>query len=226
MNWILIATLIIFFCFHALAKKLKSPFVNSLVFSVILLLILCYFADMSYPVYRDHVTLINQLLPYSVVALAYPLYELLPRIKRSWKSLLSITLIASLLSMISGVLCVWLLGGSENIAVSILPKSVTTAIAVTLSEQQSSMPSITAFCVIFAGLTGSLLGYPILTLFKIRSAKARGLALGSVSHALGTAKALETDINDGAFSALAMVLCGVFTALLAPFLFPLCAFLF
>lgn len=225
MDILLIVTIIVFLCLHTLAKKIRSPFFNSLVLSVIILMVLCLSLDITYPVYKQQVHLINDLLPYSVVALAYPLYELLPQIKREWKSLFSITLIASVLAMISGVCFVWLLGGNENIAASILPKSITTAIAVTLSEQQQSlthtMPSITAFSVIFAGLIGSLFGYPILTLFKIKSAKARGLAMGSSSHALGTAKAAETNFDDGAFSALAMVLCGVFTAFLAPFLFRL-----
>lgn len=224
MNWILITTLIVFFCLNFLAKKIKSPFFNSLVLSVIILMILCFSLNISYPVYRQNVHLINDLLPYSVIALAYPLYEMLPQIRRSWKPLFTITLSASILAMLSGVFFVWLLGGSESIAASVLPKSVTTAIAVTLSEQQSitanSMPSITAFCVIFAGLFGSIFGYPILTLMRIRSAKAKGLAMGSASHALGTAKALEENLNDGAFSALAMVLCGIFTAIIAPFFYP------
>lgn len=229
-NNLLIITVIVFLCFHFLAKKVKSPFFNSLVLSVIILMILCFSFNITYPVYKQQVHLINDLLPYSVIALAYPLYELLPEIKKQWKMLFSITFIASVLAMLSGVFFVWLLGGNEQIAASILPKSVTTAIAVTLSEQQSAqmhtLPSITAFSVIFAGLIGSLFGYPVLTLFKIKSAQAKGLAMGSSSHALGTAKAAETSLEDGAFSALAMVLCGIFTAVLAPFIYPLLVLLF
>lgn len=220
MIWMLPLTIIVFLVIRKLALKLKSTLFNPLVISVIVLIPIMLLTDTSYNEYFNNVRWINDLLPYSVVALAYPLYELIPQIKSRWKSIIFITFFATLFAMVSGVAIAFWLGATPEIAASILPKSVTTAIAVTIAENQGGVPSISALCVILVGTLGAIFGHQLLNLFKIKSAAARGLAIGSVSHAVGTARCIEVDYREGAYSSLALVLCGIMTSLLAPFLFP------
>ncbi|WP_392560023.1 CidB/LrgB family autolysis modulator [Orbus mooreae] len=220
MIWMLPLTIIVFLVIRKLALKLKSTLFNPLVISVIVLIPIMLLTDTSYNEYFHNVRWINDLLPYSVVALAYPLYELIPQIKSRWKSIIFITFFATLFAMVSGVAIAFWLGATPEIAASILPKSVTTAIAVTIAENQGGVPSISALCVILVGTLGAIFGHQLLNLFKIKSAAARGLAIGSVSHAVGTARCIEVDYREGAYSSLALVLCGIMTSLLAPFLFP------
>ncbi|WP_392551184.1 CidB/LrgB family autolysis modulator [Orbus wheelerorum] len=221
MIWMLPLTIIIFFLTRHLAIKIKSTLFNPLVVSTIILIPILLLTGTSYSEYFYHVRWINDLLPYSVVALAYPLYEMIPQIKSRWKSIIFITFIASLSSMISGVCIAFWLGADPEVAASILPKSVTTAIAVTVSENQGGVPSITALTVIVVGILGAIFGHQLLNLFKINTVAARGLAIGSVSHAVGTARSIEVNYHEGAYSSLALVLCGIMTSLAAPFLFPI-----
>lgn len=226
MIWMLPLTLIIFFATKKIAIKLKTPLFNPLVFTVIILIPILLITKTSYTEYFTNVKVIHNLLPYSVVALAYPLYELIPQIKSRWKSILFITFIASLSSMISGVCIAYWLGASNEIAASILPKSVTTAIAVTIAENQGGIPSISALCVILVGTLGAIFGHQLLNLFKIKMAIARGLAIGSVSHAVGTARCIEVDYHEGAYSSLALVLCGIMTPIMAPIIFQILVLIF
>lgn len=221
MLWMLPLTVIVFFMIRKCAMKIKSPLFNPFVISTAILIPILLLTGTSYREYFYNVRWIHELLPYSVVALAYPLYELIPQIKSRWKSILFITFIASLSAMITGVCIAFWLGGDIQIAASVLPKSVTTAIAVTIAENQGGVPSISALCVILVGTLGAIFGHLLLDLFKIKSASARGLAMGSVSHAFGTARCIEVDYHEGAYSSLALVLCGIMTSLTAPFLFPI-----
>ena len=114
-----------------------------------------------------------------------------------------------------------LLGATPQIAASILPKSVTTPIAMAVSGSIGGIPAISAVCVIFVGILGAVFGHTLLNLMRIRTKASRGLSMGTASHALGTARCAELDYQEGAFSSLALVLCGIITSLMAPFLFPL-----
>ena len=113
------------------------------------------------------------------------------------------------------------LGTSPEIAASILPKSVTTPIAMAVGGSIGGIPAISAVCVIFVGILGAVFGHTLLNAMRIRTKAARGLAMGTASHALGTARCAELDYQEGAFSSLALVLCGIITSLIAPFLFPI-----
>lgn len=225
MLWMLPLTVLIFGLTRQIATKIKSPLFNPLVITVLILIPILLLTQTTYTEYFANVRIIHELLPYSVVALAYPLYELMPQIKARWKSILFITFTASLSAMISGVFIAFWLGANPQILASILPKSVTTAIAVTIAENQGGIPSISAMCVILVGTVGAIFGHQLLNLFKIKSAAARGIAIGSVAHAVGTARCIEVDYNEGAYSSLALVLCGIMTSIIAPFLFPIMMFI-
>ncbi|NJC99833.1 CidB/LrgB family autolysis modulator, partial [Candidatus Erwinia dacicola] len=127
----------------------------------------------------------------------------------------------SLTAMISGTAIALWLGATPQIAATLLPKSVTTPIAMAVSGTLGGIPAISAICVLLAGVFGAVFGHMLLNLLKVRSKAARGLAIGNASHALGTARASEVNYQEGAFSSLALVLCGIITSLLAPFVFQL-----
>lgn len=226
MIWMLPLTVCVFLIIRKLAFKIKTPLFNPLVISVMLLVPIMIMSQTTYSEYINNVDIINKLLPYSVVALAFPLYELIPQIKARWKSIIIITFSASIASMITGVSIVFWLGGNTEIAASVLPKSVTTAIAVTIANNEGGVPSIAALCVILVGTLGGIFGHQILNIAKIKSASARGLSIGAVSHAVGTARCIEVDYNEGAYSSLSLVLCGIMTSLTAPFIFPIMVFIF
>ena len=170
--------------------------------------------------------ILNDLLQPAVVALAYPLYEQLHQIRARWKSIIAVCFIGSLTAMISGgAIALWM-GATPEIAASIMPKSVTTPIAMAVAESLGGIPAISAVCVIFVGILGAVFGHTLFKVLKITTRSARGLAMGTASHALGTARCAEMDYQEGAFGSLALVICGIITSLLAPFLFPVLLHLF
>ncbi|MEK9751946.1 MAG: LrgB family protein, partial [Rhodospirillaceae bacterium] len=110
----------------------------------------------------------------------------------------------------------WLLGGSRETLISLAPKSTTAPVAMGISEQLGGLPSLTAVLVIATGILGAVLGPYLLNLLRIRSWAARGLAIGTASHGIGTARAAQVNEVAGAFSGLAMGLNAIATAILLP----------
>lgn len=157
----------------------------------------------------------------AVVALALPLYEQLHQIRAQWKSIISICFIGSLIAMITGTTIALWTGATVEMAASILPKSVTTPIAMAVSEAIGGVPAISAACVILVGIFGAMFGQLLFNFLQIKNPIARGLAMGAASHAVGTARSAEIDYIEGAYSSLALMTCGIITSLIAPFIFPL-----
>ncbi len=219
--WSLPLTLVVFFLVRRLAARLNNPLFNPLLISMIILIVLLILAKIPYTRYFNGSELLNSLLQPAVVALAYPLYEQLHQIRRRWKSLISICFLGSLVAMISGTWIALRLGATPAVAASIMPKSVTTPIAMAVGNSIGGIPAISAVCVIFVGILGAVFGHILLNAMHIHTKTSRGLAMGSAAHALGTARCAELDYEEGAFSSLALVICGIITSLVAPFLFPL-----
>lgn len=217
----LIATLVVYFIARHIALKVRHPIFNPLLISLLVLMPWVMYSGDSYHTYFDQNKAINFMLSPAVIALAYPLYEQMHVIKKHWKVILIACACASISSMLLGGLFALLTGGNLKIVASVLPKSISTPFALSASEHIGGIPSITAALVVIAGLFGGLIGYPILNALKVKSPLARGLSLGAVSHAIGTAKASETHYQEGAMSSLALVVCGIMTTILAPFVFKL-----
>lgn len=138
------------------------------------------------------------------------------QIRAQWKSLLSICLAGSLVAMFTGTAIALWLGATPDIAASVLPKSVTTPIAMAVADSIGGIPAISAACVIFVGILGAMFGHALFDALRIRTHASRGLAMGTASHALGTARCAEINYIEGAYSSLALMTCGVITSLLAP----------
>lgn len=217
-------TLAVFYLALQFNKRWKLIWLNPFIFSLLLLIAFFVLTKLPYEDYKQGNQPLNHLLTVSIVALAIPLYEQWPQIQKRWKILLFITALASLFTMLSGALLALLLGATPEVVATLLPKSVTTPLAMTIVENLGGIPSVAAVGVIIAGLQGALFGYMLLKILPIRHSEAIGLAIGSASHVLGTAACMEMDKKAGSYGSIALVLCGIMSAILAPFVFKLIYF--
>lgn len=194
------------------------PLLNPVLTAIILLVVLLKVSGIDYQTYFRGAQFIHFLLGPATVALAIPLYREMEVIRKSFIPIVITLAVGSIAAIISAVGIVWALGGETIILLSVAPKSVTTPIAMGISEQIGGLPSLTAVVVVLTGITGAVGGDFILNLLRIKDDNARGMALGVASHGIGTAHAIQKSRMAGAFSALAMALNGLFTALLLPVL--------
>ncbi|KEA50456.1 hypothetical protein DT73_22235 [Mangrovibacter sp. MFB070] len=218
--WSLPLTLVVFFAARKLGSVVKTPLLNPLLVSMVVIIPFLLLTGIKYQHYFQGSKMLNDWLQPAVVALAFPLYEQLHQIRARWKSIISICFIGSMVAMITGTSIALLMGATPQIAASILPKSVTTPIAMAVGGSIGGLPAISAVCVIYVGILGAVFGHTLLNAMHITTKASRGLSMGTASHALGTARCAELDFQEGAFSSLALVICGIITSLLAPFLFP------
>ncbi|QJT81631.1 CidB/LrgB family autolysis modulator [Kosakonia sp. MUSA4] len=219
--WSLPLTLVVFFAARKLAARFKMPLLNPLLVAMVVIIPILLITGTPYDHYFQGSKVLNDLLQPAVVALAFPLYEQLHQIRARWKSIITICFVGSVVAMTSGAVIALLMGATPEIAASVLPKSVTTPIAMAVGGSIGGIPAISAVCVIFVGVLGAVFGHTLLNAMHIHTKSARGLAMGTASHALGTARCAELDYQEGAFGSLALVICGIITSLLAPFLFPI-----
>tara|TARA_R110002020_G_scaffold5971_19_gene24678 strand:- start:5324 stop:6040 length:717 start_codon:yes stop_codon:yes gene_type:complete len=199
----------------------QKPFLNPVLTAVILVVGLLMLSGTSYETYFEGAQFVHFLLGPATVALAVPLYRQFDRVRRSAVALIASLICGSLTAIGSAVLLGWLLGATRETLMSLAPKSVTAPVAMGITEQLGGLPSLTAVMVILTGILGAVLGPPLLTLIGVKDGRARGLAMGTASHGIGTARALEASELSGAFSGLAMGLNALATAILLPLLWRL-----
>ncbi|SFU26891.1 CidB/LrgB family autolysis modulator [Xenorhabdus koppenhoeferi] len=224
--WSLPLTLLVFYLAKKLSIRLKFPIFNPLLISIVIIIPLLLMTHTSYEHYFAGSRVLNDLLQPAVVALAFPLYEQLHQIRTRWKSIITICFIGCIVAMVTGTAIALWAGATPEIAASILPKSVTTPIAMAVANSIGGIPAISAACVIMVGILGSIFGHNLFNLLKIKTKFSRGLAMGTAAHAVGTARCAEVDHTEGAYSSLALMTCGIITSLVAPFLFPILLHLF
>ena len=198
-----------------------KPFLNPVMTAVILLVAILTLTQTPYPIYFEGAQFVHFLLGPATVALAIPLYRQFDRVRRSALALITSLLCGSLTAIGTAVGLGWLLGASRETLLSLAPKSVTAPVAMGITEQLGGLPSLTAVLVILTGILGAVIGPMVLNLLRIRDWRARGLALGTASHGIGTARALQVNELAGAFSGLAMGLNALATAILLPLLWRL-----
>lgn len=208
------------------AQKLNSAIFNSFILALLMLVAFLLLTKISFTDYYRGNAPLNQFLSLSVVALAVPLYERLPHIRRQWKAISLLIITATLLSMISGLLFGVFFGASLPILASLLPKSVTTAMAVVIAEEIGGSPALSSVGVIVAGVTGSAFGYSLLRSANVSQESAIGLSVGAASHALGTARLASIAPKAASYASVALVMCGILSSLIAPLIFRLAVWLF
>jgi len=198
-------------------KRTKITLLQPLLISMIIIIPFLKFTGIDYPTFYKQTRILNFMLGPSVVALGYVLYEQIEQIRGNVISILTSVFVGSVVGIVSVVLVAKLLGADHILMASLAPKSVTTPIAMSLSEKSGGVPSLTAAFVVICGIFGGLIGPILLRKIGIKSKIAQGLAMGSSAHALGTARAMEMGAVEGAISGLAIGIMGIMTALLIPF---------
>ncbi|WP_316861386.1 LrgB family protein [uncultured Cohaesibacter sp.] len=209
----LVAYQIGLYCYE---KSGRKPLVNPLPIAVVLIITVLLLTGTSYERYFEGAYFLHFLLGPATVALAIPLYRQFDKVRRSAFAILVSLLIGSITSVVSSVLIAWVLGGSEMSFLSLAPKSVTTPVAMGITEVLGGIPSLTAVLVVITGILGATLGPLVLNLVGVKGWAARGLAIGTAAHGLGTARKLQVNEEAGAFSGLAMGLNALATAILLP----------
>lgn len=197
-------------------KRTRIAIFHPLIISIGLIIGFLKLANIEYEAFSRGAEFVNFMLGPSIVALGYVLYSQMQYLKGNVISIMLSIFIGSIVGIVSVIVIARLTGADQILVHSLEPKSVTTAIAISIAEQTGGNVSLTAVIVVFCGILGSIIGPPILKLIGIKSSVAKGLALGAASHSVGTAKAMEMGLIEGALSGLAIGLMGVMTALLIP----------
>ncbi|MDK2853882.1 CidB/LrgB family autolysis modulator [Thermococcus sp. PK] len=214
-------TIAVFYLFSKIYEKKRAFYLNPVMLSIIAIAFILHLTGISYETYMESAKIISYLLSPAVVSLAVPLYKQRGIIKEYSKEIFAGIVFGGTLAILSAFYVAKIFGGSESVLLSIAPKSITTAIAIGVSEKIGGIPPLTAVLVILTGILGNAIGVEMLDAFKIKDRVARGLAMGVTSHGLGTARIILVDELSGAVSGLAMALNGVFTSLILPYLLKL-----
>lgn len=201
----------------------RNPLLNPVLGAVLMVVAVLLLTETDYGTYFEGAQFVHFLLGPATVALAVPLYRQWHLVRRSALAISVSLICGSLTAIVTAVGVAWALGGSSAILSSVAPKSVTAPVAMAIAEQLGGVPSLTAVLVIVTGIFGAMVGPIVLTLIGVKDWKARGLAIGTASHGIGTARALQTNETAGAFSGLAMGLNAMATALMLPILWALFA---
>ena len=193
-----------------------NPLLNPVLIAVLILVGLLIGTGTDYQTYFDGAQFVHFMLGPATVALAVPLYQQFQKVRGSFVMILVAILAGSMTAALSAIAVAWAMGVSRQTLVSIAPKSVTAPIAMGIAEATGGVPSLTAVLVILTGIIGAVFGTWTLNALRIKDWRARGLAMGTASHGIGTARALQVNEVAGAFASLAMGLNGLATAVLLP----------
>lgn len=208
-------SLLIYYLGNKLKEKFKIGLVNPLLISIIVTIILLVVGNVDYEIYNEGAKYLSWLLTPATVCLAIPLYESVDLLKKYSKAVLAGVTTGVLTSLITVFVLALILGLSHEEYVTLLPKSITTAIGMGVSEELGGYVTITVAVIIITGILGNMLAEPVLKMFKIEEPIAKGIAIGSASHAMGTAKAMEMGEIEGAMSSLSIAVCGLLTVVFA-----------
>lgn len=199
-----------------LYRKTGLKLLHPLLVSIPVLAAILHVLDIPYHSFEKGSRIVSFMLGPTVVALGYLLYEQIARLKENAVSILTSVFVGCVTGILSVIFIARYFGADEALIASLEPKSVTTPIAMSIAERSGGIPSIAAVVVIVVGIFGGMVGPFILERLGITSRIARGLALGSAAHGLGTARAMELGTIEGAVSGLAIGVMGIMTAILVP----------
>lgn len=200
---------------NLLKKKFRFGFLNPLLISIVVVIIVLVACHVDYDTYNEGAKYLSYFLTPATVCLAIPLYEQVELLKKNWKAIL-----AGILSgVFTSVLCVLvmsaLFGLNHELYVTLLPKSITTAIGMGVSEELGGIVTITVAVIVVTGVVGNVIAEPVCRLFRISDPIAKGTGIGTAAHAIGTSKAMEMGEIEGAMSSLSIAVAGVLTVIVA-----------
>ena len=204
-------TLAAYFVGLKVKKKTGLAIMNPLLIAIVLVMLLLRGLDIDYAAYNQSARLVSSLLTPATVCLAVPLYEQLQLLKRHKAAILTGVISGVLTSLVCVLVLAMLFRLDHAAYVTLLPKSITTAIGMGVSEQLGGHVSITVAVIIITGVIGNMIAESMCRAFHITEPIARGVAIGTASHAIGTTKAMEMGEVEGAMSSLSIVVAGVLT---------------
>lgn len=202
-------------------KKTKSPILNPLLLAIILVIAVLTVFGIPKETYDLGGSYIQFLLGPATVVMAVPLYKQLNLLKKDWLPILVGIAAGSTTSVLSVIGLSKVFGVNLEIATSMLPKSVTTAIGMEVSKEIGGVVSLTVAVIVLTGIMGAVIGPFVLNILGVKDAVAQGVAIGTASHAVGTSKAMELGETQGAMSGLSIGIAGLSTVLIIPLLIGL-----
>ena len=198
-----------------LNKKFKL--INPLLTAVVFVIIFLSLFDIDYESYDAGASYLSYFLTPATVCLAVPLYRRMSILKKYKEAIAAGIVSGVLTAMLSIYVMCLFMGLSNEMYVTLLPKSITTAIGMELAQKLGGIPEIAAAVIVITGIFGSVIGERVFTLLKINNPVAKGLALGTSAHAIGTSKALELGETEGAVSSLSITVAGILTVIFSSF---------
>lgn len=199
----------------------RNPLVNPVLVAVCILAVLLKLTGTSYAIYFEGAQFVHFLLGPATVALALPLFDNLHHLRRTLLPVLAALVVGSVVATGSALLIASAMGVDAVLLASLAPKSATAPVAIGISQELGGSPTLTAVLVILTGITGAVVATPLLNFLGLKDWRARGFAVGVVSHGIGTARALQVHPKAGAFAGLGMAINAVATAILAPLILRL-----
>ena len=196
-------------------KKLKLAIFNPLLISIALIIVFLLAFHIKYNVYESGAQYLSYFLTPATVALAVPLYEQIEPLKKNWKAIVAGILSGALTSALCVLAVALIFQLDHKQYVTLLPKSITTAIGMGLSEELGGIVTITVAVIVVTGVIGNMFAESICKLFHITDPVAKGSGIGSASHAMGTAKAMEMGEIEGAMSSLSIAVSGLLTVVVS-----------
>ena len=200
-----------------LKKKFKFPLLNPLLVSIVFVIGFLVLFRIDYDTYNNGAKYLRYLLTPATVCLAIPLYQQMELLKKNMLAVILGILSGVLASLCSTLIFAFLFGMTHKEYVTMLPKSITTAIGMAVSEELGGIVTITIATIILTGIIGNIIAETVCRIFKIEEPIAKGVAIGSASHAIGTVKAMEMGEIEGAMSSLAIAVAGLITVVGASF---------
>ena len=198
-----------------LQKQLKSVLCNPLLIAILLTSVVLLAFDIPYESYNEGGAVINMFLTPATACLAVSIYTKIQILKKNCIPIVVGCTVGSLASMGSVWLLCQLFGLDEAMTASLIPKSITTPIAMEVCQSHGGIVPVTVIAVIFTGILGSILAPFLIHLFRVDNPVTAGLAIGACSHAVGTSRALELGETEGAMSGLAIGVCGIITVMVS-----------
>lgn len=214
----IVLTLVCFELCLYLKKYIKSVLFNPTIFATILVISFLLLFSISYETYNYGAQLLTTLLLPATAILALNIYNQRNLLKKYWIPIFGGCISGALTSVISVIGLSYLLGLDTTIKLSLIPKSITTAIALDVSNSIGGIPSITAISVVITGMIGAMFAPLFIKIFKIDNEIAQGCAIGTSSHALGTTKAIELGEIHAAISSVSIIITGITTVIISLFL--------
>ena len=211
-----VITIVIYYICVQIKNKTKNSLLNPLLMTTIIIVTILLLCNIKYDTYNNGAKYISYFLTPTTVCLAIPLFKQIRTLKKNIIAIISGVLAGVLANAAVIVILVKILGMSNELGTSLLPKSITTPIALGVVQELGGLSSITVFAVILSGIIGAVIAPTIFKILKIKEDVSQGLACGTASHGSGTTTALELGEIQGAISGLAITVTGVITTMIVP----------